>query len=179
MKREEIIAKIEHDNDRRILFQTAMPHVLDILNKYNGKQYGEKTKEKMSKELKEKCNCALYLYNGWHEDISIVPLNTEGFTDHHFKYSDFNIYVKYPKRDTIRPLGDDNKIHGGFSFEDFTLSDCHEYVYDVAAHADNIIASFEVLKERQEELQRNITIFNNMLPSGIENKHIATFRNYL
>jgi hypothetical protein len=52
-------------------------------------------------------------------------------------------------------------------------------VYDVAAHADNILSSFEVLKEQQDELERNITIFNNMLPSGIENKHITTFQNYL
>ena len=179
MTRNEIINKIQHDNDRQIMFRTAIPHIIDILNKYDGKQYGEKTKQKISNELKEKCNCSLYLYNGWHEDITICPLNSDGYTNYHFRYSDFNIYVKYPKRDSVRPLGNDNKIHGGFTFEDFTLSNCHEYVYDVEAHADNILASFEVLKERQEEFQRCLKVFNNMLPSNIEDKRCSTFSTWL
>lgn len=179
MTRDEIIKRIEHDNNRIMLYKRVMPHILDVLNKYKGKQYGEKTKEKIRQELIEKTGCAVYLYNSWHEDITIVPLNSEGYTDYRYNYQDFNIYVKYPKRDEKRPLSNSNTIYGGFEFTDFTLSNCHEYVNNPKEHADNILASFKVLEEQIREAERNITVFNNMLPSSMEQHHIRGFRYYL
>lgn len=179
MTRKELIKKIEHDNNRQMLFKTVMPHVLDILKKYNGKPYGEKTKAKIRQELIDKCGCALYLYNGYHEDISIVPLNSNGYNDFRYSYNDFNIYVKYPRRDGLRPLGKDNKINSEFDFSDFYMSDCHDYIDDPEAHADNILASFENLRERYDEFSRCISVFNNMLPSNVQHEYINGFRNYL
>ncbi len=179
MTREELIKKIEHDNNRQLLFKTVMPHILDILKKYNGKPYGEKTKQKISNELKEKCNCALYLYNGYHEDVTIVPLNDKGYTDYRYNYNDFKIYVKYPQRENLRPLGKDNKINAEFEFTDFYIADCPDYINDPAEHADNILASFKNLRERYDEFSRCISVFNNMLPSTVSHEYINGFRNYL
>ena len=179
MTREDIISRIEYDNARIDLYKRVMPHVLDIIEKYNGKQYGEKTKARMNAELKEKCNCHFYLANSWHEDISIIPLNEQGYSGTRFKYDAFNVYVNYPRRDQLRPLSDTNRICSGLTFNDFHLSNCHDYINDPAAHADNILASFENLKERYAEFYGCISTFNSMLPSNMERKRIDGFRNYL
>ena len=179
MTREELIKKIEHDNKRNDVYNRVMPHVLDILKKYNGKPYGEKTKDKICQELKDRCNCAVYFHRGYTEDIDIVPLNTQGYSDHQFNYNDFNVYVKYPTRNNKRVLITGNKINGDFTIEDFYLSGCHEYVADPAAHADNIIAIFAALKKQVEDIEHEVSGFNNLLPSGMEHYYINGFRRYL
>ena len=179
MTREEIIRKIEHDNERIKIYNKVMPTVLEILKKYNNKPYGEKTRQKISNELKATCNCALYLSNDYHEDISIVPLNNEGYTNFRFSYNDFKIYVKYPKRDKIRPLSKDNKINAEFSLEDFYLADCNYYIENPVEHADKILQSFAALQEEYKKFENSLSAFNSLLPSKMEHKYINGFRNYL
>ena len=179
MDRIELIHRIEHDNDRQVMFTTVMPHVIDILKKYSGKQYGEKTKEKMRNELKALCNCSFYLSSGYSEDISIVPLTTQGYSDFRFSYSDFRIYVKYPLRDERRPLSESNRICGDFELSDFYLSFCHEYVDDVEAHAEKILESFKALCAQAESFEDSIHVFNGMLPSQVEHKRTQGFTRYL
>ena len=179
MNRQEIINNIEHDNNRINLYNRVLPIILGILDKYNGKQYGEKTRAKMSAELREKCNCTFYLGNSYHEDITIIPLNAQGYSGTQYKYNDFNVYCNYPLRDERRPLDANNTIHGFFKLEDFHLSNCNSFIPDPEKHADDIITKFDQLKEQYADLERNITIFNNMLPSSIEQRHIQGFRNYL
>lgn len=50
--------------------------VHEVLNQYNGKKIGEKTKDKISEELKEKYSCHCYLTD---TTIEIVPLKN-GFS---------------------------------------------------------------------------------------------------
>ena len=73
----EIETKIRHDNLRRMIYTEALPIALDILRKYNGKPYGEKTKQKIIDEMKTRFNCALYLSNSYGGKIDLVPLNGE------------------------------------------------------------------------------------------------------
>lgn len=176
----EIETKIRHDNIRRMIYNEALPIALDILRKYNGKPYGEKTKAKISAEMKARCNCSLYLYSGYHEDISITPLNDDGYNHYYFKYNDFNIYVRYPKDGEKRPaLNADNKINGTLTPDDVYLSNCPEIVPDPHTRAVEILAAFDELKRRQEQFEQEITQFNNLLPSGIERRHISGFKHYL
>ena len=176
----EIETKIRHDNLRRMIYNEALPIALDILRKYNGKPYGEKTKEKISAEMKARCNCSLYLHRGYSADIDITPLNGDGHNHYYFKYDDFNIWVKYPKNGEKRPaLDSSNKINGTLTPDDVYLSDCPEIVPDPSARAAEILAAFTELKRKQDQFEREITQFNNLLPSGIERRHISGFRNYL
>ena len=179
MTRQEIINAIQHDNKRIEIYNKAMAHVLDILKKYNGKPYGEKTRAKISNELKAACGCALYLNRSYQEDISIIPLNDQGYTDYRFSYNDFCVYVKYPQRDKRRVLTADNKVNGDFTYEDFQLCNCPEYIHNPEEHADNIIYSFKVLQEQYKKFEDSMYTFNHMLPSKMEDKHVQGFRNYL
>lgn len=175
----EIETKIRHDNIRRMIYNEAIPVALDILRKYNGKPYGEKTKEKISAEMKARCNCSLYLYSGYHEDISITPLNEDGNNHYYFKYDDFRIYAKYRNGEKRPALSADNKINGTLTPDDVYLCDCSEIVPDPSTRAAEILSAFTELKRKQDQFEREITKFNNLLPSGIERRYISGFRNYL
>ena len=175
----EIELKIRHDNTRRMIYNATLPAVLDIMKKWNGKPYGEKTKQKISDEMKTRFNCALYLSNQYGGKIDIVPLNNEGYTNYNFKYSDFDIYTRYSKDGHQPHILNDNKINGEITAEDLRLSDCPDIVSDPAVRAAEILAQFAELKRKQEQLEHEISAFNNLLPSTIERRHITTFRNYL
>lgn len=174
----EIELKIRHDNTRRMIYNVALPAILDTLKKWNGKPYGEKTKQKINDEMKARFNCALYLSNQYGGKIDLVPLNGEGYANYIFKYDDFDIYTIYKNGQQPHILNG-NKINGEITAADLELSNCPAIVDDPAARAAEILASFDELKRKQEQLERDITQFNNMLPSAIESLHISTFRNYL
>lgn len=171
--------KIRHDNTRRMIYDATIPAVLDILKKWNGKPYGEKTKQKISDEMKTRFNCALYLSNQYGGKIDLVPLNGEGYTNYNFKYDEFDIFTRYNSDGQQVHILNDNRINGAITANDIYLCDCPAIVADPAARAAEILAEFAELKRKQEQLEHEITKFNNLLPSSIERRHISTFKNYL
>src|SRR5574344_1786958 len=56
-----ITLKILISNARIALFNEVLPVALEVLKKYAGKPYGDKTKQKISDEIKEKTNCWFYI----------------------------------------------------------------------------------------------------------------------
>lgn len=170
--------KIRHDNLRRMIYDATLPAVLDILKKWDGKPYGEKTKQKISDEMKTRFNCALYLSNTYGGKIGLIPLNGEGYTNYNFKYDEFDIYTRYKDGQQIHVLNN-NRINGAITADDIYLSNCPTIVADPAARAAEILATFTELKRKQDQFEREITQFNNLLPSGIERRHISGFKNYL
>lgn len=174
----EIETKIRHDNIRRMIYDATLPAILEILQKWNGKPYGEKTKQKISDEMKARFNCALYLSNTYGGKIDLVPLNGEGYTNYNFRYDEFDIFTRYTDGQQPNILND-NRINGTLTPDDVYLSDCPEIVPDPSARAAEILAAFTELKRKQDQFKQEVAKFNNLLPSGIERCHVSGFRNYL
>lgn len=176
----EIETKIMHDNARRMIYDATLPAALDILRKYNGKPYGEKTSEKISAEMKQRTGCALYLRNRYDLGmLSIVPLGDDGYTANAFKYDDFNVYVKHTNEGEQRKILNDNKINGTLTPDDFTLSMCPAIVPDPHAHAVRIISEFQRIRQQYSEFEAELSQFNNLLPSQMDRRSVRDFRNYL
>lgn len=171
--------KIRHDNTRRMIYDATIPAILDILKRWNGKPYGEKTKQKISDEMKTRFNCALYLSNQYGGKINLAPLNGEGYTNHDFKYDDFDIYTRYNKDGQQIHVLDDNKINGAITADDIYLSICPAIVDDPRARAVEILTAFNELKRKRDEFQKEITKFNNLLPSTMNHASMREFRDYL
>lgn len=73
--------KFLQNNARISLFHDVMPVLLDILSKYEGKPYGEKTREKIAKELEERIGARAYISTRYDTDeIRIYPSNSFGNT---------------------------------------------------------------------------------------------------
>lgn len=64
-------------NYKKELAATVAPILAEILKKYEGKQAGEKTREKINQELQTACGCSVYFeinYNGASDTASISEL---------------------------------------------------------------------------------------------------------
>ena len=64
--------------------------VYEVLNQYNGKKIGEKTKDKINEELKEKYSCCCYLTD---TTIEIVPLKNGLSYSAYYKFTN-KVYKK-------------------------------------------------------------------------------------
>lgn len=175
MERLTIERKIWHDNARRAAAAEFLPVALDILEKYEGKPYGEKTRQKISDEVKAATGFRFYIstrYAYTHELI-LSPDSYE------FKYDDFCIIGEYneQERERARFLVD-NKIQR-INRIGLRLCDCAEYVDDAEAHAQKIMDEFAKLKVQYEAMESACKQFNELLPSGMERKSTRDFRNYL
>ena len=77
----QIVADILKDNYRIAFFTETMPALLQILQKYEGKRYGSKTKEKLYQEVKDNLHIALWIdQNNYHSYIEFTQLNNDGYT---------------------------------------------------------------------------------------------------
>lgn len=172
--------KIRHDNTRRMIYDATIPAALDILRKYNGKPYGEKTSEKISAEMKQRTGCALYLSNRHGLGmLSIVPLGDDGYTATAFKYDDFEVYVKHTNEGEQRKILNGNKINGTLTLDDFTLSMCPAIVHDPHDHAVRIISEFQRIRQQYSEFEAELRQFNDLLPSQMDRRTVRDFKNYL
>lgn len=173
---------ILRDNARRATFDAVMPKAVEILRKYSGKQYGPRTAERISDELKSAFNCGLRLCSGkWLQDIDITPLNDQGYSGTIFNYNDFSIYKPTNSKGEKDPvLTSDNRINAAnLDPADLRLYDCHEYVTNPREHAERILTELEKLDSLRREFESAIGAFNNLLPSGIDSRRASDFKNYI
>ena len=178
----EVENAILRDNARRATFDAVMPQAVAILKKYNGKQYGPRTAEKISDELKAACGCALRLVSGkWLQDIDLTPLNENGHSGTAFRYDDFSIYRPTDSNGNKTPiLTAENRINAAdLDPADLRLYDCHEYTGNPREHARHILVELEKLDKQHKEFEAAINAFNAMLPSGIDNRRADNFKNYI
>ena len=178
----EVENAILRDNARRATFDAVMPQAVAILKKYNGKQYGPRTAEKISDELKAACGCALRLVTGkWLQDIDLTPLDSNGHSGTAFRYDDFSIYRPTDSNGNKAPiLTAENRINAAdLDPADLRLYDCHEYIENPRQHAQRILAELEKLDKQRKEFEAAVNAFNVMLPSGIDNRRADNFKSYI
>ena len=166
----QITLKILKSNAKIALFNEVIPVALEVLKKYAGKPYGEKTKEKISDEIKEKTNCRFYITSRWDSySFDIYPMDGFG--------NDYNITCgsKYTNGER-KPLLIDNKIQL-ITFDEIELYyiSC-EYVEDIPQRIENLKTVYAEAVIKQEELQTACDNFNMLAVGDISciysDKHI-------
>ena len=168
----QITIKILNNNAKIALFNEVIPVALEVLKKYAGKPYGEKTKEKISDEIKEKTNCRFYITSRWDSySFDIYPMDGFG--------NDYNITCgsKYTNGER-KPLLLDNKIQL-ITFDELELYYISRaYVEDIPQRVEDIKAAYAEAVVKQEELKAACDRFNALAVGDIKNiysdKHIYT-----
>lgn len=74
----EVMQRILYANARAALIVEALPVILKACEPYNGKPYGEKTKEKIREEVK-KAGFGFYFSGYKYSDIEIYKLSADGY----------------------------------------------------------------------------------------------------
>lgn len=149
--------KFLQNNARISLFHDVMPVLLDILSKYKGKPYGEKTREKIAKELEERIGARAYISTRYDTDeIRIYPSNSFGNT--------YTITVGTKPNEHILI---DNKIQI-LPIESFPIWYINKrYFEDIQAAIDEMETLYNKAYSMQKELDSVCSAFNKYAVEGI------------
>lgn len=153
-----ITIKLLKNNARVALFNELKPVIAESFNKYAGKPYGEKTRDKISDEIKTRTGCRCYIYAEYLNSQRI-----EIYTGN----NDYNITLGYPGNSDLKFLND-NKIQE-------IAPDQLQIYYIKRDYFDNIPATIKEMKkaykkavEKQKELEILCGAFNVYAVDGIE-----------
>ena len=152
-----LTVKFLQNNARIALFNDVMPVLLGILSKYKGKPYGEKTREKISKELEERIGARAYIGTRYDTDeIRIYPSNSFGNT--------YTITVGTKPNEHILI---DNKIQI-LPIESFSIWYINKrYFEDIQAAIEEMETLYNKAYSMQKELDSVCSAFNKYAVEGI------------
>lgn len=149
------------DNAAQAFFAESIEIICTIWNKYAGKPHGEKTADKIRKEMFATLGVRVWVCNKY-DDASITCY--------------FDPSSKAPFRDlefcTLRTNGEkipalvDNKIQP-LSPDIFRVYNCGAYVEDVTAHVQAIREAHEKAQEAETAFANAVSAYNNLTRGSI------------
>lgn len=165
----EITRKILKNNAKVALFNDVLPVALEILKKYSGKPYGEKTREKIAEEVKAATNCRFYIGSRYgSHSFEVYPVDAFG--------NDYNIScgTEYTNGNK-KPLLVDNKIQL-VTFDEIALYYIsREYVADIPHRVEELKQLYREAVAKQKELEAVCSRYNVLAVGDIE--HIYKDKN--
>lgn len=161
----EITIKLLKNNARVALFNDVVPVIVETLEAYAGKPYGEKTRQKISDIIKEKTGCRCYIYQQYYysaPEINVFP------PEHN---NDITIGTKKEYKILI-----DNKIQAPVADQLKLYYINNTYFDDIPAAIKEMRKAYKKAYEKQKELETLCDEFNKYAVDGIEhiykNKYI-------
>lgn len=156
IKKCELKIKYLNNNAKIAFFNEAMPSVLEVLSKYEGKPYGKKTEEKITNEVKEKINCYAYIRSG---QIHVFQVGKHNY--------EFYCGIK-------SELGNEKKILDGnkiqhIEMEDLSISYINTTYYeDIDSTIEELERLHKEAKQKQDELNEIFEKYNELTVDGID-----------
>lgn len=156
-------------NNKRVLFNREVtPVILEILSKYNGKKYGEKTHDKIRNEIKERANCSVY-FGGYSRktELHITELK-DGYT-----YPNSTEIILYSNYET--PFIDENNvINGTLALNDLRVANTTEFITDIDNYAEKLTTAKKEIIETRDRLNALISDYNSLCFGNF--KHVETLK---
>lgn len=159
-----LTVRLLQNNARIALFHDVMPVLLEVLAKYKGKPYGEKTRAKIAQEVEERTGVKAYINTKYDRDeILIFPARGFGNTYSITAGTKYNAETKEYNRILI-----DNKIQV-LPLECFDVWYIRsEYFEDIPAAVAEMKELYKKAVEMQKELDNVCSAFNKYAVEGIE-----------
>lgn len=148
----------------------TLPVVVDVLNKYAGKPYGEKTKQRINDEIKTACGCYIYFDNYY---LNVCVSGCVGHSN-----NDYKVTIKYDKdanNDTNFLIG--NKIQP-LSMDILNIYGSHAGIIEnVSEYANNIINLRREIFKKADALNDEIKKYNSLTTDFLPdiNTYISIF----
>lgn len=157
----ELTREILKNNAKIALFNEVLPIALDILKKYRGKPYGEKTREKIAEEVKAATNCRFYISSRYSShSFEVYPANAFG---NNYNLSCGTEYTDGNKK----PILIDNKIQL-VTFDEIALYYIsRDYVEDIPHRVEELKQLYKEAVAKQKELETICSCFNTLAVGDI------------
>ena len=149
----ELKIKIMENNAKVALFHEVLPVVLEVLEKYKNKPYGEKTSKKIRDEIFDKTDCRVYISNGSYKIYS--------------RY-DIECGLKYinGKKESLLP---NNKVYVP-TMDELELYWTYTYIKDIDYHIVKLKRLHMEIYNMKNELNNLMSKYNELAVNGI--KHL-------
>lgn len=170
MQKEAIIVDILSDNYRSALYTEYLPRILEVLKKYAGKKYGEKTKEKIYQEMKDNLHIGFWIdrrYNTF-DYLQFYLLNDKGYKTYNMPDFCIGTNGKYPDNMKLN-ISTENRICV-YPAEDYYLTEARCYIEDPAEHAEKILEAQTKVKQAEEAYIKALSEYKSLLPSATYEK---------
>lgn len=142
------------NNAKFALMNDVVDVVVDAFNKFSGKPYGEKTKEKISNEVKEKVNCGASIYNNI---IHVYMMNYVG-REYDLEIGMKNYSNKFLINNKLQKFTrNDLKLYNGSS----------NYIENVDTEVKYIRDTQKKIIEKGQELKKMCEEYNKHTMNGI------------
>lgn len=149
------------------LMNDVLPAIIEYLKKINGKQYGEKTADKMREYFRNEYNLGVYLsssyYSSEKREITIYFLDEKGFS-HGGK--DLEIYTRVYDN-TIINANNTVTMDNLNNVSDFAGRGLIPYIDNPREHVKMLIKLKEKARKQLETAKETINNFNHIAPAGV------------
>ena len=157
------IGSILKNNYNHRLAADVLPALVEVLKKYNGKKYGEKTQEKMREEFKAMTGCGLYLqrfsFSQKCNNAHIYEMR-DGYR--HGEEIEF-----FTNSNNI--ISEDNVIQAQPA-DAFKLYDYHEYIENPAERVAELAEKKKELDELRNAFNKAVDAYNALTVIGIDHE---------
>ena len=149
-----LVLKLQHYNLQVAALAELKPVIIQILEKYQNKQYGPKTKDKISKEFKELTGFYISFFDkNFYTEIYAVDY------DHHFS---LNI-----DSDNDHKVLENNRIQV-ITADHLRVFNVNDYINDIPAYIEKLKAAYNNLKEKYKEFDALAHAYNNLCVGDVE-----------
>lgn len=158
----EKIAIILRNNYRVALAAQVLPAFLEILQKYNGKKAGEKTREKIAEEMQTACGCSLWFERNYCSQKSETAHICEIMRGT-WNGEKIDIYTK--NRAAI--IDEENTINGNLTADNLYIN-AGEYIDNPAQRLEEIEKARATVEEIKKQYNDAAEKYNNLIVQGFE-----------
>lgn len=149
-----LVLKLQHYNLQVVTLNELKPVIVKILEKYQNKPYGPKTKDKISNEFKELTGFYISFFDkNFYTEIYVVDY------DHHFS---LNI-----DSDNDHKVLENNRIQV-VTADHLRVYNVNEYINDIPAYIEKLKAAYNNLKEKYKEFDALAHAYNDLCIGDVE-----------
>lgn len=159
--RAKIIIEILKENAGRVLYADNIGKICEIWNSYAGKPYGEKTRDKIRKEIETETGLRVWFKAYPYAEIEINTAERGSL------FFDYGATLSAWNKDGEKILTAENKINR-VSADGFKLCYIGEYIEDPKKHADKIIKLHQKARQALKAFEDIASEYNQATRGKIE-----------
>ncbi len=149
-----LVLTIQRYNLQVVALEALKPAIIQILEKYQNKQYGPKTKDKIGNEFKELTGFYISFFDkNYYTEIYVVDY------DHYFSLNiDSDNDHRVLENNRIKVLSPDH----------LRVYNVHDYINDIPAYIEKLKTAYNNLKEKYKEFDALAHSYNELCVGDIE-----------
>lgn len=149
-----LVLKLQHYNLQVVVLEELKPVIIQILEKYQNKQYGPKTRDKIRNEFKELTGFNMSFFDkNYYTEIYVIDYN------HHFS---LNIDT-----DNDHKVLENNRIQL-VNADHLRVYNVNEYINDIPAYIEKLKEAYTALQEKYKEFDVLTHTYNDLCVGDIE-----------